>query len=550
MQTHEIINLSKFLQSEISARLSAYCLSGTALFIFIYSVASQNIPYILFNADALHPALLYKDIFIDEFPLKGWSLTPAPFFFPDIVLYFPVRFLAGSTIAGVFAFTVVQWLAMLESVFFLIKNVLPDRHAISGIYFMGILFSIIVFIACLGWAGEVFLPHFVPDFHAGMCIATILDFAFAVRYIKTGKITSILAVTVIGILTTASDQLFWISFIFPAIVTFAILFRKNNRARNSILIIMILFSGFVGNRLLLFIQDLNIFLIPSLDITERFRDSLIHENTVHEIAIVLFEGIWLQFSVLDVGGGIAFCLILILLLYKSLSSFRKPGFDSVDCFFIFALIATVSGFFALSVTRALFGIFAARYAIVSYTLPIICAAILAGQLKSWKSWQTQRNLAIGFTALFIIFLFFSISRVSPTLPFPEYRHPLAACMDEHQSKYNLKFGLADYWNAKPLNVLSQKGIRANQVYENLGPLYWMMNYYWYFGKEKSPDYDFIITERLDRDLILKNFGKPAAIFFCGQSEVFVFNRPTDRAFREHLHASREQVRVWQILTGR
>lgn len=114
-------------------------------------------------------------------------------------------------------------------------------------------------------------------------------------------------------------------------------------------------------------------------------------------------------------------------------------------------------------------------------------------------------------------------------------------MDSIIGKYNLHNGIADYWNANYLTQLSRKDRRINQVLGNLWPYFWINNIHWYVdyhSKGPSPflHYDFIVTDRLNKEIIHERFGEPAHVESYMNSEIYVYNRPEDVAFRNYLHA--------------
>ena len=51
---------------------------------------------ILFHSDMLYLPAIYRDIWIDGNSLFAWSFTPAPYFFPDMSLYFLLHWITGD----------------------------------------------------------------------------------------------------------------------------------------------------------------------------------------------------------------------------------------------------------------------------------------------------------------------------------------------------------------------------------------------------------------------------------------------------------------------
>ena len=192
--------------------------------------------------------------------------------------------------------------------------------------------------------------------------------------------------------------------------------------------------------------------------------------------------------------------------------------------------------------------FAHRYLIPVLVLPVFGTVFTIVLLSPVRFNYIYKLFIIPILFIFIIYGIRTIKATPVELI--NYRKPLAVCLDAHVDKYGLKYGLSDYWNAKPLTLFSKRALRVNQTGKTLGTAYWINNYYWYFGKDKSPEYNFIITDRLDRKLILKKYGSPAHTLYCAGSEIFIYNRVEDAAFHNFFGIKRENMRLWQIMTGR
>ena len=121
------------------------------------------------------------------------------------------------------------------------------------------------------------------------------------------------------------------------------------------------------------------------------------------------------------------------------------------------------------------------------------------------------------------------------LPYPE----MVQCLDKLAINYDLKYGYSDYWNAKYTTVISHSGARVNALDTDLHILNWINNPVWYINKvgEDSgqyPKYQFILTERLSKPEIEIRFGKPAIRKECPGTEIYIYNRKSDVAFRNFL----------------
>src|SRR4051812_3628436 len=103
--------------------------------------------------------------------------------------------------------------------------------------------------------------------------------------------------------------------------------------------------------------------------------------------------------------------------------------------------------------------------------------------RSMPSSRSGRSplLYVGMAAVVILPAAWAFSIPSAAVPVHLYRPPLVRYLDSQTERYGLKTGTAGYWNARPLTLLSQKGLRALPVVSALTPDPWVSNQYWFSG---------------------------------------------------------------------
>ena len=216
----------------------------------------------------------------------------------------------------------------------------------------------------------------------------------------------------------------------------------------------------------------------------------------------------------------------------------------------FVLIGTLLSVLATTGMTVLSGHFAPRY-LGPAMLLLFSTLFLASMPGLWGITGLRNKWPVLIACMSIVLI---VSAIGFGISFRSIRfqHPLAACLTKHAQRYNLHNGLADYWNARPTTLFSANGMLVNPVSADLQPLYWINNYYAFFGAQDSPAYDFIVPERLNAQLIRRRFGVPAAVVRCGPEaiEVYIYNRPEDETFRNLFRASRAEVELWRRMTGR
>jgi len=519
-------------------RLAIY-LSGFFLFYLFYlGLASENRPDLFFNADGLMPASLYRDVFVDRFPLSGWSFPPAVCLFPDFLFFFLAMFVTGGTVPASILYSLVLWTLFLEGIFFLIQRT-GDGQIMERMICAGVLAGFIFPATSLGLDSGLLLPLFQPGFHAGAFLVSLYSAGFLLGYLKGASFWNLIALFILSCLALASDKIYWITGIAP-LFTAALISTAgfSTKRKSAISVALILLSALTGTWLIWELERLNYFLIPAVGFSLKnagefslsfFMQSIL--KTAHD----LFSS--------SMPYAAFFSMALISLAVGGFFSTKRKEYEKAFVI-IYTLIVILFNYSGLALSRALFGLYHPRYAI-SLFLIVPAALAICPPFFSRRSLLAASGILVSL--LFVV----SVYEVQRTgLAFRPYRHPLSECLDSNQKKYNLSYGLADYWHARPVSLLSRSGLRMNQITYALGTHYWLNNYYWYFGKKANPQYDFIITNGLDRALILKKFGSPAASFFCPSAEVFVYNRPGDEAFRNLFHATESEIKLWQFMLGR
>jgi hypothetical protein len=91
------------------------CIIMIAVLEFVASTNGAISRDMLFFADALHLPLVFRDIFELGGELSDWYQTPAPYWFPDFLLYLPSALLAKTNYILIAILAVVQVMYTVES---------------------------------------------------------------------------------------------------------------------------------------------------------------------------------------------------------------------------------------------------------------------------------------------------------------------------------------------------------------------------------------------------------------------------------------------------
>jgi hypothetical protein len=185
---------------------------------------------------------------------------------------------------------------------------------------------------------------------------------------------------------------------------------------------------------------------------------------------------------------------------------------------------------------------AIRYFLSSIYMPFFYGWPILLILKpGWLSWLNgQKLLVMGYSfvaaILIVIGINFSGTLSSPLPDLTNYYPEFTACLDENAARLHLHRGISHYWQARKNTYLSKTGLIISQVYPDLTPMLILNNSDIYRG-----EFDFVIIDNhpeqkgwgwIERDVVLSRFGQPATSFTCGQSDILIYNRESDKAFRD------------------
>jgi hypothetical protein len=172
-----------------------------------------------------------------------------------------------------------------------------------------------------------------------------------------------------------------------------------------------------------------------------------------------------------------------------------------------------------------------HYFVGAWLLPVLMLPILALPISPKGTRRSGILVLAGLAPMLLAIV--ATDRHAWRLP-RSVTTPLAQCLDGLAGFYDLRFGIADYWRAKPATYLSRRGLRVYAVAPDLSPRVWISNDNWIRGEPGSrypdPEYSFVIISTLDSNAILARFGEPAMRASCGLDEVWIYNRSSDEAF--------------------
>jgi hypothetical protein len=497
-------------------------------------------PANLFNSDALFLPSLYKDVFVDKIDWRGWVLPRAPYFFPDMLLYFFLNYLSGSFMSTIVIFSFLQ-VACLALSFLYLFGMEVDSQTALGAPVIYLFVFVLLSTTHKSWA-PVSAPLLLSAHHAGCFIMSITALALLLRRItiQRSHIATSFLLSAITVLCVVSDQMYLIEFTVPAIICLVIIgyFRLIPQRKTFLIIGLLSLSALLG---------LVIYYLMSLW-PEGQSYGGISMNTI-SVGVSKFGNdlhrLWHSSAPILMFSWLGAALILLIAFEVMLVRIRAgkdrlsdSAKSNLSTYFLilFALICASTVIIVVIFSGNFSDRHHHRYLLSGWLLPLCTAAIIL--VRAGLQYPHVMRLINGFI-LVTLTIWLGVSswcHVDINSPIiPAFYPDSVRCLDEIALRKDLKLGLADYWNARQCTMLSRQKIRVLQVGEtgNIRP--WINNLKWYLGKfENGPgqlQYSFIIVDRLDEKEIRLKFGPPAEIIACCDIKIWVYGNSLDRIFR-------------------
>jgi hypothetical protein len=195
----------------------AWALLGLALAdLFFRSSAGELDTKNLFNADSLYLPALYRDLFEEGGRWTSWKLTPAPYFFPDMGLYFLLDFLSGPFLHAMLAYAVVQVALLVWAAEYLVRSTLPPARADAPVQ---LLCALVVAALLLAYASGQFPPMqaaVLGGFHFSVVVFGMVAFGLALRSAASRGRRGHWLLAALCCAMTATDTLFTVAIKAPA----------------------------------------------------------------------------------------------------------------------------------------------------------------------------------------------------------------------------------------------------------------------------------------------------------------------------------------------
>lgn len=186
-------------------------------------------PAALLNSDALYLPALVQDVSAGG-ALSRWFLTPAPYFFPDMLLFWPVGLLSSSALQAQQSYAILQVL-LFATVTGVVGMLVGGRRA--GVLSFALTAALVAPVVAAG--ADVFAYLALSGHHAGAFLAGVAGLVILMlcplgvksavrgRRVRLREAALLAGLTLLTAASTLSDGIFVIQFTLPAVAALLIL---------------------------------------------------------------------------------------------------------------------------------------------------------------------------------------------------------------------------------------------------------------------------------------------------------------------------------------
>lgn len=477
--------------------------------IAIYCSAGNSLYGLLFNSDALYLPTLFSDVLSKGGNITDWFLTPAPYFIPDYITFFPAYLISNEPYIQILAFALIQ----VVFTFFAIWLIAKAMH-VNNAFIAALAVSVLlIWLALEGGSPFPFL--LVSAHHYGTFIASIVFIALWHLYKEQQSsrtryfILSLLSA--LSFLLTLSDSLFIVWVITPLVATVALfsLVDRNYSLASKLPLLLILAFSLAG----FFLYD-SIVANPTRYVIDLGVGQISSNLTV--IYGVVYNAVQTPIF------GFLLLLYLMTVVYALFTLTRDATADRnlswISIFSLLSIIPMVS--VEALVTNQLV---ATRYFIPSFSWPIIVVILFLGRFLR----RSFPVIVVMFSALLLI----SLSASAYTLikengVATNYYPSEIACIDRVLKTADVISGIAGYWDAKHIQAFSRQNITIAQYWGSLNEKRWITTKDYF-----KTNYGFAIVSNdpnaaynIPSELLVRINGSPKRIAKCGDESIYVYGK--------------------------
>lgn len=540
-QDNIVSSIAVAVSSPILGRKTQYAITLSIFLIFIISVlalCTRSLGTDLVNADGLWMEDYLRDRLVRGVDMTTWQPAMAPNYFPEMLIYGLIRYITGSVYLGFMGFRIIK-VILYAYLLYKLLSLLTDLSRVYRLWIALLLSCGIILATILVGGTQDFWQIYVPTAHGGALVNTlgaIIITLYWLRNCEENQWRSFILLAVLSTAATLSDMIYVAWFTIPAMATMCVLVVLSRITKRS--------YGW------LFVACL---LVPVL--LERISHSLTPYKEMPG-SFALKEG-WKATSNLYLGllaegwyqRVILFCFICLTsaALYVLFNAWKKRAVyspsqvnnanKSVDSrtsltFLLpYAALVTPSTFLAMAAINrpAPQYLMGGDFAALSFFIFVL--VMTKGGKRLITSTRCYVTIVFLVIAGFVGLMIFSPPNWNALAikwdPMQRIYPDLAACLDSHAADFENGAGMADYWEVRPINLFSKKGLHVdNVVAGNLSPIpvQAVSSREMFENKKRT----WIITDttsaarNIREDDMVRWQGEPDVRFFCTGFPVLVY----------------------------
>ena len=492
----------------------------------------------LLSADMLYIPDLVQDVLLGSGRLSDWFFAPSPELFTEIPFYLPFALFWSSIQGAVFSYAASQ--AIYTAVLcWILLWLFVGKRAYTGVS--------IASVAGLATASLFVVDQtvLIPFYH----YATFLDGLILIggvlfvrgRYSRSALWTLVVLIVITGGLVISSGFIFVAWFVLPLIGLLFLegLCRPREWYRlmsvGFALVAATVLGRYLWGRLEFKVDPRVMSRTSDKTLLDRLSDPL---ELLTQIMDYVPEFITLQFS--SPIRGTMFVIFVVgslLVLTRKAWVQRYLGavqeWTRLQYFSLIALVIVLFnvGLFSLHDQQPARYMITANYLSMVYSIVLISIVLISVRAKA-LSFLLVSSLLIT-----------AVARAGITdvvrVDHDEIKSAVVDCILDVAESHQLTRGVAQYWQARPLTLLSNKGLKVVPIHGvTLKPYFWASS-----RRQFSGQYDFAVVDHsvddatswttkawylIDRSKIIRLNGKPVEIEWCDQSEILIYPPATMR----------------------
>ena len=456
------------------------------------------------NSDTLLPAAYADNLFRHPETIAMFQLSRLPSFVPDLALYVTLFAVLPSWQSVAFAYALVSYLGMT-----LIGGAIVGQISGrgwrwgSGGFLAASAFALLLEAELKPGTGALFLI-FIPIVHSGPFTLSLAGLLLGMRFLQQPSRWVGLALFLIALLGIVSDKLFFGSFFMPlAAGTIAWFASKRSNGPRLLSIVAITALGCAlgeGLDKLLFSTGLT-----------RMGDFPI--NVAAQLHLV---GQMLQDTSVRVSLVIGAVVAL-----APLTWWRR---DALLSFWWAAGAVTALGFLGL------YPLLYADITATRYVQPVWWWGVIVLTSGILRFAPLVATAAAGSLVALTLAVLMILGRnlMHPSMVL-NYQSPITTCLAPWHERGMIHAGIAQYWEARPIEVSSDWRLQVEQVVDDGRIFIWGSNPFYYTHDlshpTQAPTFDFIVMRDLVSADITARFGKPDQVIECPGTEVWIYDMP-------------------------